>query len=387
IGDLLMRVSNSSDDDDYSRLRGFNELVVKKALAGLRNYNLIKVHPDLLIELANKHWKYIPPKKRNHERPFGYNFPSDNKREDSWGLVRHRFDFFPSGIYKTFVYNLLRLHPVKAIKFITDFTNYMTLSYSNSEHGKKEDLKLIEIELNDGKKNEQFANGFLWNAYRGTTVTHYLFECVLLSLEKYLLSIAKQETSDNKFLKNLIDYCLSNSNSVAITSVLVSVFIAYPKSFGKSIIPILKIKEFYEMDLDRATREHSTFAIADSQISFAQKEKYDFNSLPHRKKYTRGLRDLILQYQINYGDLNKEIHEIFDDFYKTSEDHVLWKKAINEMDVRKYEATVLDKEKGIIQLEVKYPEEVQKAVETFTGERKDENTSLSFSGILRNAKD
>ncbi|SDZ90644.1 NACHT domain-containing protein [Bizionia paragorgiae] len=387
IGDLLMRVSNSSDDDDYSRLRGFNELVVKKALAGLRNYNLIKVHPDLLIELANKHWKYVPPKKKDNEGPFGYSFPSANQREDSWGLVRHRFDFFPSGIYKTFVYNFLRQHSGKAIKFIIDFTNYMTLSYSNSEYGKKEDLKLIEIELNDGKKNEQFGNGFLWNAYRGTTVTHYLFESILLSLEKYLLSIAKQETSDNKFLKTIVDYCLSNSNSVAITSVLVSVFIAYPKSFGKSIIPILKIKEFYEMDLDRATREHSALAIADSRISFAQKEKADFNRLPHRKKYTRGLRDLIFQYQINYGNLNKEIHEIFDGFYKTSKDHVLWEKAINEMDVRKYEATVLDKEKGLIQLEVKYPEEVQKAVETFTIERKDEDTSLSFSGILRNAKD
>jgi len=387
IGDLLKRASNSSDDDNLLRLRGFNKLVVKKALAGLRNYSLIKVHPDLLIELANKHWKYIPPKKKDKEGPFGYNFPSANDREDSWGLVRHGFDFFPSGIYKTFVYNLLRQHSSKAIKFIIDFTNYMTLSYSNSEYGKKEDLKLIEIELNDGKKNVQFGNGFLWNAYRGTTVTHYLFESILLSLEKYLLSIAKQDTSDNKFLKTIIYYCLSNSNSVAITSILVSVFIAYPKSFGKSIIPILKIKNFYEMDLVRATREHSALAISDSKISFAQKEKANFNNLPHRKKYTRGLRDLIFQYQINYGDLNKEIHEIFDGFYKTSEDQVLWEKAINEMDVRKYEATVLDKEKGLIQLEVKYPEDVQKTIETFTVERKDEDTSLSYSGLLRNAKD
>jgi predicted transcriptional regulator YdeE len=383
---FLKRVSNSGEDDDLFRLRGFNELVVEKALGGLRTFSLVKSHPDLLIELANKHWKYIPPKKSIKENgPFGFNFPSANEREDSWGLVRHIFDFFPSGIYKTFVYNLLIQHPSKAIKFIIDFTNYMTLSYSNSEYGKKEDLKLLEIELNNGKKNEQFGNGFLWNAYRGTTVTHYLFESILLSLEKYLLNIAKQKTSDNKFLKIIIDYCLSNSNSVAITSVLVSVFIAHPKSFGKSIIPILKVKEFYELDLNRATSEHSALAIADIKISFAQKEKFDFNKLPHRKKYTRGLRDLILNYQINYGELNKEIHEIFDIFYKTSEENVLWDKAINEMDVRKYEATILDK--GLIQLEVKYPEEVQKAVETFTIERKDENASLSYSTVLLNAKD
>lgn len=388
IGEFLSRASNSSEDDDFWRLRGFNELVVKKALGGLNNFKLVKTHPDLLIELANKHWKYKPPKesvKKND--PFGYNFSSHNGREDSWGLIRNRFDFFPSGIYKTFVYNLLIHHPGKAIKFIVDFTNHMTKSYFNSEYGKKDSTKSIKIKLHDGTKNTQYVNGYLWCAYRGTTVTHDLLESILLSLEKRLLDFAKQDIADNKFLKTVVNYILGSSNSGAITSVLVSVFIAHPKSFGKSILPILKIREFYELDLDRASREHTAMAIADSQISFAQKEKAEFNSLPHRKKYTRGLRDFILNYQINYGELNKELHEIFDDFYVACTEDLFWEKAISEMDVRKYKATVLDEEKGLIQLEVKYTDEIQKAVEGFTYERKDENKALTYSGVIRKANE
>lgn len=388
IGDFLNRASDSREDDKFWKLRGFNELAVKKALGGLRNFSLVKTHPDLLIELANKHWKYVPPKKTVEENePFGYNFPSRNDREDSWGLTRNRFDFFPSGIYKSFVYNLLINHTAQAIKFIVDFTNYMTLSYYNSEYGKKEDLRTIQIELNNDTKNIQYANGYLWNAYRGTAVTHNLLESVLLSLEKHLLGLAKLDTDDNKSLKTIVDYILASSNSAALTSILVSVFIAYPRSFGKSIIPILKIREFYELDLDRASREHTSMAIADTDISFAQKERAEFNRLPHRKEYTRGLRDFILNYQINYGDLNKELHEIFDSFYETCGKDLLWEKAINEMDVRKYKATVLDKEKGLVKLEVKYTDEIQKVIEGYTYERKDENKALLYSGVIRKANE
>ena len=385
IKQLLERCDERTNE--YGRLYDFDETVIKKALGGIRNQNLVRELPDVLIRLANKHWKHTPIKKTQHIGPFGFEIPSVIDRDESWGITTYRFDFFPSGIYKTFVYNLLLNHPAKAIKFIVDFTNYITLSYKDSEYGKKEELKTIQLQLNNGDTVLQYGNHFLWCAYRGTTVTHYLLESILVSFEKYLLDLIEFKVEENKLLKSIVTYSLNNSNSVVLSSVLVSVFISNPKPFEDTILPILRTKEFYEFDLNRATSEHNSLEIADSQIPNAQEEKWKSNQLPHRRKYLRGLRDFITDYQFNVGNLNNQIQGIFDGFYKNCGDDIFWKKAINEMDIRKYKPTAIDKEKGTIQLEVIYPKEVQKAVEDFSKKRKDEDLALSHSAIISKAKE
>lgn len=387
--DLKLFIEKCSlNTNEYGRLDSFSRLVIEKALGGIRNGFLIKELPYTLIQIAYKHWKYTSPKtspERNSS--IGFYIPEHKDREDAWGITKTRFDFFPSGIYKTFIYNLLHYHHNKAIVFICDFTNYITNSYKESEFSDKEKLKEIKIILNNNNQNTIYGNEILWNAYRGTTVTHYLLESILISLEKYLLEIAKFNTPDNKLLKSITNYFLENSNSATIISVLTSVFIAYPKAFDDSILPILKIREFYEFDTNRATREVSSMEVYDDRIPYAQKEKGEFNRLPHRKKYQRGLREFILYYQINLGMLNEKLHTIFDDFYKNCKDDILWEKAIIEMDVRKFKASIVDKEKGVFQLEVNYPEPVQNAVETFTKEHLNDNLSMSYSYQLRQAKD
>ncbi|WP_339917417.1 ATP-binding protein [Yeosuana marina] len=378
----------SSNTNEYGRLNGFSELVIKKAIGGVRNGLLIKELPDTLIQIANQNWKYITPKNPpKNDGPFGFSFPERKEREDAWGITKTRFDFFPSGIYKTFIYNLLQHHPIKAIVFICDFTNYITSSYKNSESSIKDELKEIKIILNNGNENTIYGNEHLWNAYRGTTVTHYLLESILISLEKYLLEIARFEIPENKLLKTITNYLLENSNSATIISVLTSVFIAYAKAFGETILPILRVRDFYEWDTHRATREHSATAIYDQRISYAQKENGEFNRLPHRTKYQRGLREFLLHYQINSGLLNKELQTIFDGFYENCGEDIFWEKAITEMDIRKYKASILDKEKGVFQLEVNYPEPIYNAVETFTKENENDNLSMHYSHSLRQVKE
>ncbi|ANW95825.1 hypothetical protein AXE80_05810 [Wenyingzhuangia fucanilytica] len=388
-GDLKKFIEKcSSNINEYGRLDGFSELVIGKALGGVRNSALIKELPDTLIEIANKHWKYIAPKNPPKEKSsLGIYFPERKERDDAWGIAKTRSDFFPSGIYKTFVYNLLQYHPWKAIIFICDFTNYITSSYKESDFSTKEELKEIKVILNDGNENTLYGNEYLWNAYRGTTVTHYLLESVLISLEKYLLEIARFEVPENKLLKSITNYLLENSNSVTIISVLTSVFIAYSKAFEDSILPILRVREFYEWDTHRATREHSATAIYDQRISYAQKEKGEFNRLPHRTKYQRGLREFMLYYQINKGSLNKELQLIFDDFYENCGEDIFWEKAVTEMDIRKYKASIVDEEKGVFQLEVNYPKPIYNAVKSFTKENENDNLSLHYSHSLRQAKE
>lgn len=383
---LLIRSYTRKKEDESWELNAFYKNVIDIALGALRNQKVVANFPDLIIKIANEKWKKSIKKKEESTRTSQFNFPVRKDRDECWGLKKDYLYFFPAGVYKTFTYTLLVYEPIKAIDYIVDFTNYITKSYADSEYGQKDNLEKIEVILNDGFKNVQYGNSFLWCAYRGITVTNHLLESILMSLEKYLLELAILELEvDKKLFQYIINYCIKNSNSVSITSVIVSVFIAHPKSFGKTILPILKTRRFYEFDVERSTREHSSLAIVDQRISFAQKERYDSNQLPHRRKYPRGLREFIFYYQFYERELNKELHEIFDSFYKNCDNDLFWEKAINEMDVRKYKSTILDQDKGIIQLEVSYSKEVKEVVQEFTDQRKDENTSLNFSETLHNA--
>lgn len=383
---LLIRSYNRKKDNDSWELSDFYKKVIDITLGAIRNQKVIANFPDLIIKIANKKWKYSPKKEVITGRRSLLDFPERKDRDECWGVKKDYLHFFPAGVYKTFVYTLLLYEPIKAINYIIEFTNYMTKSYADSEYSENDNLEKIELTLNDGSKMEQYANSYLWCAYRGTNVTHDLLVSILMSLEKYLLGLAILESeADKKLFQYIVEYCIKKSNSVSISSVIVSVFIAHPKSFGNTILPILKIKEFYMFDLERSTIEHSSFAIVDQNISFAQKERNDSNHLPHRRKYPRGLREFILYYQFNERELNKELHEIFDNFYKNCDNDLFWEKAINEMDTRKYKSTVLDKDKGIIQLQVSYSKEIKEVVQEFTDQRKDEDTSLNFSGTLHNA--
>lgn len=383
---LLIRSYTRKKEDESWELNAFYKNVTDIALGALRNQKVVANFPDLIIKIANKKWKKSIKKKGEYTRTGQFNFPASKDRDECWGLKKDYLYFFPAGVYKTFTYTLLVYEPIKAINYIVDFTNFITKSYADSGYSQKDNLEKIDVILNDGSQNVQYGNSFLWCAYRGTTVTNHLLESILMSLEKYLLELAILELEvDKKLFQYIINYCVKNSNSVSITSVIVSVFIAHPKSFGKTILPILKTRKFYEFDVERSTREHSSFAIVDQRISFAQKERYDSNHLPHRRKYHRGLREFIFYYQFYERELNNDLHEIFDNFYKNCSDDLFWEKAINEMDIRKYKSTVLDQDKGIIQLEVSYSKEVKEVVQEFTDQRKDQDTSLNFSGTLHNA--
>lgn len=385
---LLERTLKHKKKESTWKVDGFYSKIATTVLCGTRNQKAIYTYPDIIIELANKKWKSSPEKPRKIDDRLPFSFPEHKDREDSWGVKKFPFDFFPPGLYKTFVYALLTYHPAKGLKFVVDFTNYMTQSYADSEYAKKDNLISINITLNSGDVITVYANDFLWQAYRGTIVTHYLLESILVAFEKYMLDVAKtNDKNTSTLLQSWMDYCLKNSNSVAISSVLTSVFLAYPKAVGRSILPILKCKECYGFDLHRATRENSALAMVDDKISFAQKERIQSNQLPHRKKFRRGLRDFIFEYQFNVGELNPEIFEILDSFHKTCKDDLLWEKAIYEMDSRHYKVTAVEDKKGLLQIEVQYPDNVLSAVTNFTEERAYEDESLTLSANIQKVID
>jgi len=383
IKQLIARAFTKKENRESWRLNSFYENVIESCLSGIGNQRLIKELPELIIETAWKNWKYIPPKESDYPNEIRFISRHSLRDEECWG-IRDRHSFFPSGIYKTPFYNLLWIHPIVGLKFIIDFINYSVEFYVNATCEYKHKISQIEIEQNDGTKTKLYAAWELWAAYRGLSVTNYALESLLMSLEKFLLETAKRKTGvSRENLKFIFDYVLKNSNNVAPLAVLTSVAIAYPGRVEEAMLPLLSVKEFYEWDLSRALQESSVLASMDRRILFAQKERLESNQLPHRKKYQRGLRDFILDYQFNVRKLNKEIHQRIDKL-KAQYDgkDVIWKKNLIEMDIRNYKVGEYDEKLGGFLIQPEYDDEVVKFNESNKESFEADTKSLNISGQL-----
>lgn len=387
IKQLIAKAFANKENRDSRRLNSFYENIIESCLSGIGNQRLMKELPELIIETAWKNWKYNPSKKEDFsDDSFGIFARHSLRDGECWG-IRDKHSFFPSGIYKTPFYNLLWVHPIIGLKFIVDFINYSVEFYVNATCEYKHKISQVEIELNDGTIVKQYAAWELWAAYRGSSVTNYALESLLMSFEKFLLEMAKRKSDVSKEnIKFVFDYVLKNSNNVAPLAVLTSVAIAYPEEVEEAMLPLLSVREFYDWDLSRALQEHSVLAPMDNRIAFAQKERWESNQLPHRKQYQRGLGDFIVNYQFNGGKLNNQIHSIFDKLKASIKDEELdWKKRLNEIDIRNWEVQPYDETLGGFVVQAKYEDDVVEHLASTKDYFEKQNTSATYSGIISKA--
>lgn len=372
ITDLLTNAFKKRKSENSWRFEVFYRSIIEKCLLGYDNQSLVKELPELIIQTAWKEWKLKIKKSDNPEDNLKA-MRFDSLRSDAcWG-IRDKHSFFPSGIYKTPIYTLLSFHPIPAVKFITEFLNYSVDFYINANCEYKHEIKQIEIECNDGTIIKQWGAFELWVAFRGASVTHYAIESILMSLEKYLLDLVELNTDwSTNLSKLLFNYLLKNSNNVAITGVLASITMAHPQIFEEEMLPLFTAIELYDWDLNRALRESQSMAPLDNRISFAQKERSRLNQLPHRRRFNRGLRDFILDYQFKGRSINDQLHKIFDKLRaKIAPSDKIAKKLLTEIDCRKWVGEKYDKELGGIIVKPEYEEDVTEFLKSsedyFTG--------------------
>jgi hypothetical protein len=387
IKQLVAKALANKKNQDSWRLNSFYESVIDQCLSGIGHQRLIKELPELVVETAWKDWKYIPQKETDFlDDQFRFIAKHSLRDGECWGF-RDEHSFFPSGIYKTPVYNLLVFHPIIGLKFIIDFINYSVEFYVKADCEHKHQISQIEIELNDGTVAKQWAAWELWAAYRGSSVTNYVLESLLMSLEKFLLEMANRKTDVSKEdLKFIFNYVLKNTNNVAPLAVLTSVAIAYPEEVEDAMLPLLAVREFYEWDLSRALQEYSVLAPMDNNIAFAQKERWELNQLPHRKKYQCGLSDFVIEYQFKVGKLNPQIHAFFDKLQtKFKDDDVIWKKRLNEIDIRKWETQPYDEKLGRYVVQPNYEKDIVDFMASNQDYFEAQNIALTYSGLISKA--
>ena len=260
---------------------------------------LCESNPNVVIRLAKCYWINGKQKTKNwgHSTDIGIHF----------GLREHTDHmYYPASAFQTPILVLLKAAPVQAIDFIVELFDYATNAYQNShlDVDYKESHE-IEITLSNDEKIHQTISDRLWKIHRGTTVAPNLIESILMALERWLynaLPTLTDETADDFCMK-----LISRTNSAAITSVIVSMVIAYPQKLFKTACCLLQTKEIFQYDLYRLTSETSTglFPATVSSKIFTDERKRS-NSLPFRKKR---FEEILLEYQINQAGLTDEAYE------------------------------------------------------------------------------
>jgi len=385
ITELFEHASDERIEKESWDLNSFYKNVIDKGLSGAGNHTLVNTLPDLIVQTAWKEWK-LEKKESINDGSLSSIFASNELDvEECWGINKS-LSWFPPGIYKTPMYDLLWADTYIGLKFITEFINYSIDFYVNADCEFKHEFKKIEVQLNNEIVINQWASPELWSTYRGLSVTHYLIESLLMSLEKYLFEICLLRTElSRENLKIIFNYLLEKSNNVSIAGVLTSVSIAYPEEVGDAMLPLLTVKEFFEYDLNRSIKENSSLAMHDNSISFAQEERIKSNQLSHRKKHRRGLSDFILWYQLKIGKINKEIHIVFDMLkLKFNDDDKIWKKVLTEIDIRNLAIGEYDEKQGGFPLIPKYEKDTVEFIDSNKIDFESEAKSTSYSTTVVN---
>ncbi|NQU67036.1 MAG: ATP-binding protein [Candidatus Marinimicrobia bacterium] len=280
---------------------------------------LIKTLPISVIQLCDMFWQKQPKK---HDR-FEY---EEDTMESRYGLAeKHSFNYFPSSANQTPIKWLLQIAFYETLEFIIDFTNRAVESYSQSDYG-KEDVVKITLYINE-KEITQYLSGALWSMYRGngSPVVPSVLQSMHMALEKILLEfsqILKSEIIQNTLLKILIQ-----SKSTSLTSVVCSVVLAHPDKFYDIALILFKTIELFHLDTIRSTNEFRANSLY--SIGYGIDKIRDILYTDERlktcddKHRSSNLESLFLNYQFFgvKGFAEEQNFEFIEKLYKTIDLH------------------------------------------------------------------
>lgn len=358
------------------------------ALTGLCNAYLCKNNPDIVIRLSLFEWIIDDGKKENDEDLFW----RSKDVPEHFGLhqFRSKAEFFPASGAKGPFVHLLRYHPRKGLDFIIKLLNHGADKYAHSDldspgrysmpllESYRSDVSQIEIALSDGTFIKQFASQRLWNGYRGGSVIPYLLQSALMALENWLVEWV-EHSQDTEAIEWAFHYIIRNSNSVLPTAVLVSVATGHPVKLAKAVQPLLRIPEFYDMDLtrsilERGGKEPDWHALnSDPLAKLYSKERHNAALRTWRREH---LESLITRLQ--FTEYRDEVLNIIDDLRSTVSTAESWQFRFHRIDSRRWESKE-DGENGRIIFTTKALEpHLEKLQQEFEVEREIPNRLMSL---------
>jgi hypothetical protein len=292
--------------------------------------------------------------------------------ESTFGLNSQlHIDSFPPSAFHGPFFQLLCQHPGQGVNLILRLLNHSCDAYGDPNNPPIiEPPEKVQITLPDGKTRLQWGNWRLWGLYRSMSVGPYALQSALMALEKWLLQKA---TRADKNFPTILTTLLSESNNVAITSVVASVAIAYPTQCGAAALSVLTCQQIFQWDRIRHAQDlsHSNGSLSNlisaysSENAIYEKERQEAAILPHRQ---RNLETLALNLQIS--SMKNKVFELIDDYKKklppesAQDDEVrVWRLALHRMDLRNFVESEQTADGHVLMKPVNPPEDVQKMID------------------------
>lgn len=304
---------------------------------GVEGYAVARDLPDLLAEVGKS---YFLATQEDVDDRYGYS-PGI---ELFFGINEsHGHGHLPPSAMRGRFRPLLQHHWKKGRDFIVDLLNY-SVEWYGQRLGPDRDIEpACEITLTfaDGTRKKQWANARLWQLYRGTSVTPYPLQSAAMALEAFLFEVAKQDVN---LLDPVLLQLLRASTSVAVTAIVASLVVAYPRACGETLLVLLSSPECIRLDRARMASDRMTgspyprLPQRDTWNEIFAKERAEADAQQHRQQ---DLEAAITQLQTSpYGP---RVCEAIDQHRaaiaaptEQTEEHRLWRLALHRMDLRNY---------------------------------------------------
>lgn len=331
--------------DDEERDHACEELreIVYDGIEGL---SVARDLPDLLVEVGKDY--FLATEEDLHDR---YTYSPDI--ELFFGVRAARsHGYLPPSAFRGPFRPLLQHHPRAGRDFIVDLLNYCGQWYGKRLGTDRNIQTAFEITLTfaDGTTKTQWANGRLWQLYRGTSATPYVLQSAAMALEAWIFEVAK---ADEKLLDPLLLQLLRASDSAAATAVAGSVAVAYPYACGETLLVLLSSPECIMLDRARMVSDWSGSPFPrlpqrDPMNHVFARERAEADAEPHRRQ---DLEMAIARLQAS--PFAARVHQALDrhraalpPVEEQNEDDRVWRLALHRMDLRKYEPSLAEPNDG-----------------------------------------
>ncbi|HAT1881200.1 TPA: ATP-binding protein [Legionella pneumophila] len=326
----------------------YDELVKTILSSIINSSEVAKNIPEEVLKLADYFWFAAPNK-----IPSSYAQLSDI--ETCCGLKTCYQEYYPSSAFQTPVLLLLQTASKATIDFILSFTNRTIEHFAKSRFSYE--VGEIDVIIDDaGQSVKQYIGHKIWNIYRGTQSMPNILESIHMALERWLLTLSKEASSEE--LENLCLYLLKNSKSTSITAIIVSVVLANPiKMFNVAKI-LFQTEDFFFFDLSRMQLDMNAkglYSMYHDPIGIFKNERLETCNQKHRGF---SLENQAFSYQFRSHDEKEEetirrqevLWKIFDKYYaklpplsnETDYDKP-WRLCLARMDMRKMEISTESK--------------------------------------------
>ncbi|MFH6937089.1 hypothetical protein [Flavobacterium sp. FlaQc-30] len=363
---LLDAIVDPHNKDSEWHHKGMLEYAKELIIEDVSGEQICRFYPEIVLSEAVQTWI----EKKREPRPGSLISMLEIERGPGYWGLSDDIDYDSSSAYRTFFYWMFLYHPDKAVLFLTSFLNDAFKKNYEARARDFDQRKEIELQFQEHGSRSYYGSLEYWTLYRGANASNMLISSLLMGLEKGLLDLASNGLDSDKKVMELNEQLVLNTNNSAVLAVVSSVVQAYPGLLDSITAVLLGNRQLLEWDSSRYATDLMGQNFYYGSDLFLKKERIAADKELHRTAYRRGLIGFAANYVFSCRTMNLQIFEQLDVLWKEiPQADASWRKALFEMDLRKYKFKTVDVPgtKGVIEISPGYDTEIEASINDIQG--------------------